>query len=420
LNAAISLRNVPVDVTLIDRRNFHLFQPLLYQVATGGLSPANIAAPLRSVLSRQRNARVLLGEVIDIDAAGKAVVLADDRIPYDTLVVGAGMTHSYFGHTDWERLAPGLKTVEDATSIRRRLLRAFEDAERCDDPARAAALMTFVVIGAGPTGIEMAGAISDLARQTLRHDFRRIDPAKARIVLIEGADRVLPPFRSAISAKAAQSLARLGVEVWTEARVTDIRPDSVTVHRDGGDVVLPSHNVIWAAGVQAVALSKKIALATGAQTDRAGRIAVQPDLTIAGHPEILVIGDMASAKWSRPGVAEPATLPGMAPVAIQQGRYVGDAIRRRLRGEPIAPFRYRDKGSMATIGRNAAVADLNWTWFSGYIAWLIWLFVHILYLIRFENRALVLFQWAWNYFTRNRTARLITGDEDETVVSARG
>jgi NADH dehydrogenase len=234
-------------------------------------------------------------------------------------------------------------------------------------------------------------------------------------VLIEGADRVLPPFRTPISAKAAQSLKHLGVEVWTEARVTDIQPESLTVHRPSGDVTLPSHSVIWAAGVQASPLGHKLAQATGASTDRPGRIAVQSDLTLAGHPEIFVIGDLAAAPWNRPGVAEPATLPGVAPVAIQQGRYVGDAIRRRLQGETVSPFHYRDKGSMATIGRNAAVADLNWTWFSGYIAWLIWLFVHILYLIRFENRALVLFQWAWNYVTRNRTARLITGAEADAA-----
>ncbi len=410
LNAALALRSAPVEVTLIDRRNFHLFQPLLYQVATGGLSPANIAAPLRSVLSRQRNARVILGEVESIDVAARAAVLTGDRIEYDTLVVAAGMSHSYFGRPEWEEHAPGLKTIEDATAIRRRVLQAFEDAERQPDPKLGADWLTFVVIGGGPTGLEMAGTISELARHTLRHDFRRIDPSKARVILIEGADRVLPTFREAISARAAQLLSRLGVEVWTNSRVTDVSAGRVTVQRPSGVTLVPAACVIWAAGVQAVPLSRQLAEATGAATDRAGRIRVEPDLTVPGHPEIFVIGDMAAVEWRRPG-EPPTTLPGVAPVAIQQGRYVADVIRRRLRGQTVAPFRYRDKGAMATIGRAAAIADLNWTWFSGWFAWLIWLFVHIVYLIRFENRALVLFQWAWNWATRNRTARLITGDE---------
>jgi NADH dehydrogenase len=349
----------------------------------------------------------MLSEVVGFDIETRHVILTDGRVEYDTLVVAAGMTHSYFGHDDWEAFAPGLKTVEDATEIRRRLLRAFEDAERSASGEDVRQLLTFVVIGGGPTGVEMAGAISELARHTLRKDFRRIDPAKSRIVLIEGAERVLPPFRPPLSARAQQSLERLGVEVWTQSKVIDIRADSVTVVRPTGIETLAARTVIWAAGVQASPLGKKLALAVGTETDRAGRVPVGADLTIPGHPEIFVIGDLAAVQG-----ADGKLLPGMAPVAIQQGKYVGTVIRRRLRGESIHPFRYKDKGSMATIGRAAAVADLGWTWFSGYFAWLAWLFVHIIYLIRFENRLLVLMQWAWNYVTRNRTARLITGEEE--------
>jgi NADH dehydrogenase len=335
------------------------------------------------------------------------VILADCRVDFDILVVAAGMTHSYFGHAEWGAFAPGLKTVEDATAIRRRLLRAFEDAERCASPEDVRRLLTFVVIGGGPTGVEMAGAISELARHTLRKDFRRIDPAKSRIVLIEGAERILPPFRPQLSVRAKQSLERLGVEVWTESRVIDIRAESVTVERPAGVETLTARTVIWAAGVQASPLGTKLAQAAGVETDRAGRVPVGVNLTVSGHPEIFVLGDLAAVRG-----ADGQLLPGMAPVAIQQGKYVGNVIRRRLRGESVHPFRYKDKGTMATIGRAAAVADLGWTWFSGYFAWLAWLFVHILYLIRFENRLLVLFQWAWNYVTRNRTARLITGEEE--------
>jgi NADH dehydrogenase len=428
LSAARALRNVPVRVTLIDRRNFHLFQPLLYQVATGSLSPANIAAPLRSVLRRQRNARVLLGEVLDIDVARRRVVLADGEVPYDILVLATGSTHHYFGHPDWEPLAPGLKTIEDATEVRRRVLRAFEAAERSPDPKLVRAYMTFVVVGAGPTGVEMAGTISELARHTLRRDFRIIDPAAATILLVEGTDRVLPPFRPALSEKARRALERLGVEVWTNSFVTDIRPGVVTVKREGSAVEVPSYTVVWAAGVQASPLGRKLAAATGAETDRQGRVFVQPDLTIPGHPDIFVIGDLAAVphaaetqQASVPAVQgskppPPPTLPGVAPVAIQEGRYVADAIRRRLRGEEAKPFRYRDKGSMATIGRNAAVADLGWVWFDGYLAWVAWLFIHILYLIGFTNRLLVMLQWAWSYFSRNRSARLITGERQHPVI----
>lgn len=404
LYAAKSLRRAAVQVTLIDRRNFHLFQPLLYQVATGGLSPANIAAPLRALLKRQANTRVLMGEVIDIDVPGRRVKLSDEELAYDTLIVAAGARHHYFGHPEWEPWAPGLKTIEDATEIRRRVLLAFEAAERETDPERKRALLTFVVVGGGPTGVELAGAIAELARYTLRQNFRSIDPASAKIVLLEGTDRVLPPYPPRLSAKAAQALKRLGVLVRTDAMVTDIHPERVTVRAGGATEVLPCHTVLWAAGVQASSLGAILARATGAGLDRAGRISVQPDLTLPGHPEIFVIGDLAN--FTHQG-GKP--LPGVAPVAMQQGQYVARLIQARLKGQSLPPFHYRDYGNMATIGRNAAVADLGWLRISGYFAWLAWLFIHILKLIQFENRMLVMFQWAWNYLTRNRSARLITG-----------
>jgi NADH dehydrogenase len=416
LQAALSLRRAPVEITLIDRRNFHLFQPLLYQVATGGLSPANIAAPLRSVVRRQRNVTVLLAEVIDIDAAGGRVLFRDGRsVPYDTLIVAAGVSHNYFGH-DWERLAPGLKTIEDATEMRRRIFSAFEEAERLADEPQARscldAALTFVVIGGGPTGVELAGALAEIARKTLRHDFRRINPADAKIVLIEAADRVLTSYPAELSVRAAASLARLGVTTITGALVTDIQPDHVVVKR--GDEVerIPTRTVLWAAGVQASPLGRRLAAATGAELDRAGRVVVQPDLTLAGHPEILVIGDLGHYRDER---GQP--LPGVAPVAIQQGSYAArliqarvSAARRSLELTP-PPFLYRDYGSMATIGRAAAVADFGLLRFGGYLAWLLWLFVHLMYLVEFQNRVLVFLQWAWNYVTWNRSARLITGEK---------
>jgi NADH dehydrogenase len=412
LYAACGLATVPVEVTLVDRRNFHLFQPLLYQVASGSLSPANIAAPLRSILRHQRNARVLLGEVVDIDAARRHVVLADGHLPYDYLVLATGASHHYFGHPEWEMLAPGLKTIEDATEIRRRILRAFEAAERCPDSARTRAFLTFVVVGGGPTGVEMAGTISELARHTLRHDFRAIDPADARVLLVEGADRVLPQFHEVLSAKARRGLERLGVEVWTGGIVTDVRPSAVTVRRGDRVEIVPADTVVWAAGVQASPLGQRVAAAAGAATDQQGRVHVNPDLTVPGLPDVYVIGDLASVRRigaSAVGISPP-TLPGMAPVAMQAGWYVAEAIRHRLRNEPVPPFRYRDKGALATIGRATAVADLGWARFDGYFAWLAWLFVHILYLAGFTNRLLVMVQWGWSYVTRNRSARLITNE----------
>ena len=411
LVAAQSLNKTPTEVTVIDRRNFHLFQPLLYQVATGALSPANIAAPLRSVLKRQKNTRVVLGEVTGFDMPAKAVLLKDGtRVPFDSLVIATGSTHHYFGHSEWADRAPGLKTIEDATEIRRRVLTAFEKAERAADPAERARLLTFVVVGGGPTGVEMAGAISELARQTMRADFRNINPATARIVLVEGQDRVLAAFAPKLSGRAKQALESMGIELRLDAHVTEIAPDHVRIKSDTASdepARIETETVVWAAGVKASPLGKLLADAVGGVTvGKAGHVPVNPDCTVGGRPDVFVIGDLASLAG-----ANGKPLPGLAPVAMQQGEYVAGVIVRRLKGEtPKGPFRYLDKGTMATIGRAKAVAESMGFKFSGFIAWLAWLFIHILYLARFENRVLVLFQWFWNYLTRNRTARLITGE----------
>jgi NADH dehydrogenase len=402
LLAARGLGRAPVEITLVDRRNHHLFQPLLYQVATGGLSPAEISAPLRSVLRRQRNTRVLLAEVVDLDTVRRAVTLDDGELAYDTLIVAAGVDNHYFGHDDWAARAPGLKTIEDATRIRSRILSAYEAAER--EPVPAAGLRTFVIVGGGPTGVELAGALGELARHTLRRDFRNIDTTASRILLVEGAERILPGFPSHLAAAAARSLERLGVEIRTRTLVSAIDRASVVLTREGTAEPLPAATVLWAAGVRATPLAARIAARTGAPVDRAGRLEVAPDCTIPGHPEILVLGDMASLRD-----ASGRPLPGVAPVAMQQGRYAARLVRDRLRGRATPPFRYRDKGSLAVIGRAAAVADLGRLQLTGYPAWLLWLFVHIMYLVGFERRLLVFIQWAYSYFTRNRGARLITG-----------
>jgi NADH dehydrogenase len=413
LHAALRLKKAPVQVTLIDRRNFHLFQPLLYQVAVGGLSPANIASPLRALLKRQRNARVILGEVIDIDAAERKVILNDGELPYDSLIVATGARHHYFGKEGWEALAPGLKTIEDATEIRRRILLAFEAAERETDPAKVRAWLTFVIVGGGPTGVELAGAVGELAHHTLRNNFRNINPADAHILLLEAVDRILPPYPPKLSAKAAKALARLGATVWTNAKVTEIQPDAVAVDRNGQVEWIPARTVLWAAGVQASPLGRILAQKTGVELDRAGRVMVEQDLSVRGRPEVFVIGDLAHVRGP-----DGKPLPGVAPAAIQQGRYVAEVIQTQLAGKPAPrPFRYKDYGNLATIGRAAAVADLGWIQFSGYFAWLAWLFIHLIKLVQFENRVLVLLQWAWNYFTRNRSARLITGEETSRRVS---
>jgi len=410
LYCARALGGYPVDVTLIDRRNFHLFQPLLYQVATGGLSPANIASPLRSILRRDPNVRSLWAEVVGFDATNRLVLTKDgEKLPYDFLVLATGSTHHYFGHDNWADLAPGLKTIEDATEIRRRVLTAFEQAERESDPAARARLLTFVVVGGGPTGVEMAGSIRELAAHTLRYDFRSIDPGNAKVVIVEGQNRVLGGFDESLSRKALGTLRKMGIEVHLDCHVTDIQPDHVLVTPEGGKgqpYQIATSTVVWAAGVKANPLGKMIAEAVGGvEVDRAGRVVVNPDCSVGSRQDVFVIGDLANYKGP-----DGKSLPGLAPVAMQQGEYVADLIARRVKGAGVrGPFRYWDKGTMATIGRAKAVAESMGMHFSGYPAWLAWLFIHIMYLARFENRVMVLFQWFWNYVTRNRSARLITG-----------
>jgi NADH dehydrogenase len=406
LYAAQSLKDAPLEVTLLDQRNFHLFQPLLYQVATGWLSPANIASTLRSVLRRQKNTRVLLGQAIDIDLSARRVILSDDSgLPYDTLIVAAGSWHHYFGHDQWEALAPGLKTVEDATEIRRRIFLAFEAAEREPDAAKHGPLLTFVIVGGGPTGVELAGALVEIARDTLRNDFRTIDPSSARIFLLEAADRILPTYPPDLSAKAAAFLEREGVTVRTGVMVTDIRRDGVVVREGQRSEEIPCRTALWAAGIKASFLGKVLADASGAKLDRIGRVLVEPDLTLPSHPEIFVIGDLANYAHQTG-----SPLAGVAPVAMQEGEYVANVIRDRLEGKAVASFHYRDRGDMAIVGRGTAVADLRRFHLAGYFAWLAWLFVHIVNLIEFENKLLVLIQWGWAYFRRSRAARLITGE----------
>jgi NADH:ubiquinone reductase (H+-translocating) len=404
LYAAKALQHTPVHVTLVDRRNFHLFQPLLYQVATGGLSAGDIAQPLRAVFADDAHIAVRLGNVVDLDVARRTVRLQEGVLPYDTAIIATGAGPGYFGHNEWAAQAPGLKTVEDALEIRRRILSAFEAAEGEPNPEAYRARLTFVIVGGGPTGVELAGTLAELARGTLKGHFRRIDPAAAQIILVEHAERLLPPFPADLSAKAEAALKQLGVTIRTGTDVSDIE-DGVVMLR-GGDAVerLPAGTVLWAAGVQASPFGQVLAERTGAELDRMGRVKVAPDLTIPGHPNLFVIGDLAH-------VAGPdgTPLPGLAAVARQQGRYVGELIGRRLRGKPVKPFRYRDRGNLAVIGRHAAVADLHSLHFDGWIAWLLWLAIHIYYLIGFENKFLVMFQWGWNYITRKRGAQLITG-----------
>ena len=414
LAAAQALSDAPVHVTLIDRRNFHLFQPLLYQVATGWLSPANIASTLRATLSRQRNARVLLGDVNDIDVETRRVPLADDFVEYDTLIVATGSRHHYFGREDWEQLAPGLKTVEDATEIRRRIFVAFETAEREAGAEKRKGWLTFVVVGGGPTGVELAGALGEIANDTLAHDFHSIDPSTAKILLIEGGDRILPTYPPELSAKAAAFLNRLGVKVEVGALVTDLQPETATIKRGENVERIPCRTVIWAAGVQASFLGRVLAKKTAAAMDRGGRIVVRRDLSVAGFPEIFVIGDLANYSHQ-----DGKPLPGVAPVAMQQGRYVARMLQRKLEHKNVTPFIYRDRGSMAIVGRASAVADMGRFHFAGFFAWLMWLFVHLMYLVEFENKVLVLVQWGWYYFTRNRAARLITGKPNGGLSSRR-
>jgi len=390
-------------VKLVDRRNFHLFQPLLYQVATGGLSPGDIASPLRAVLRRQENVQVLLGEAIDVEPDARRLILSDGELPYDTLVVAVGARNDYFGQQHWKQVAPGLKTVEDALQIRRRILHAFEAAERETNADIRRAWLTFVVVGAGPTGVELAGALAEIANDTLRGDFRSISTQEATIVLLDASDRVLQAFPKELSARADRALRSLSVFPRVGIRVTAIDDAGVDIQTGQGVERISSRNVLWAAGVAASPFGKKLASRTGCDLDRRGRVVVERDLTVQGHPEILVIGDLACC---RDEAGKP--LPGVAPVAIQQGKFVARAIDRRLRGREVTPFRYRDQGAVATIGRAAAVANISGIRFWGFPAWLVWLFIHLAQLIGFQNRILVLVQWAFHYFTFNRGARLIS------------
>ncbi len=395
LRAARALRDTPIDLTVIDRRNHHLFQPLLYQVATAGLSPADISAPIRHVLRKQHNTTVIMAEVTGVDLTKQHVIMQDETIPFDYLVVATGAKHSYFGHDEWEPYAPGLKSIVDATSLRRKILIAFEQAERETDPERIKALLTFVLVGAGPTGVEMAGAIAELAHVALAQDFKHIDPRSTRIILVEAMPRILPAFPERLARKALQSLHHLGVEVRTSSVVELIDEAGVVI---AGKRLL-TKNVIWTAGVAASAAGTWLQAAT----DRAGRVQVERDLTLPDHPNVFVIGDTASL------LQDGKPLPGIAPVAMQEGEYVATVIARRVT-DNAAPafFHYKNKGNLATIGRSSGIADLGWLRVSGFVAWLLWLAVHIFFLIGFRNRMLVMFQWAWAYFTYQRGARLIT------------
>ncbi|HEX9666905.1 MAG TPA: NAD(P)/FAD-dependent oxidoreductase [Thermodesulfobacteriota bacterium] len=411
LYAAKALGKTDVRITLVDKRNFHLFQPLLYQIAIGGLSPGDIASPLRAVLRKYKNIEVIKAEVIDLDPEHRRITFRDGELNYDSLIVATGSTYNYFGHDEWAEIAPGIKTIENTLDIRHRIFLAFEAAEREADIAQQKSWMRFVIIGAGPTGVELAGAIGELAQSTLRNDFRHIDTCETEIILLEGTDRILPTYPEELSIKAQESLERLGITVNKNAMVTGIKKSFVTFSKDGKEETIQAKTILWAAGVKASSLGEVLARRTGGKLDSAGRVIVEPDLSIPGFDNIFVIGDLAnfSHEDGRP-------LPGVAPVAMQEGLYVAKLLESRFRGRNLPPFKYKNKGSLAVIGRNAAVADFGRFRFSGFFAWLIWIFIHIQYLIEFDNKVLVLIQWAWNYFTRKRGARLITG-EDTKVLS---
>ena len=408
LAAAQKLKRAPGEVTLIDRRNFHLFQPLLYQVATGSLSPGEIAAPLRGVLSRQKNTQVLMGEAVDIDPQAKRVILRDGAaFLYDFLIVATGTQTSYYGNDSWREWAPSLKSVEEATAIRHKILYAFERAERAATPEEVRAWLTFIIVGAGATGLELSGALAEIARETLRHDFRRIDPQKARIILMEGTPRVLGPFPEDLSAKAEKLVTRLGVEVIKNVMVTNIDARGVTFKRGDAHETLAAKTVLWAGGVMATEFGRRLAKCTNAESDRSGRIKVNRDLTIPNYPDIFIIGDLAHAVDEKG-----APLPGVAQVAMQGGAYAAKVIRTRVEGKPAPappPFRYFNKGEMAVIGRAAAVANIFGLHVSGLLAWLMWLFIHLIYIVEFQSRVSVFIQWGFEYFTFSRGARLITG-----------
>jgi NADH dehydrogenase len=406
LYTAKNLKSTNVNVTLIDKRNFHLFQPLLYQVATGTLSPGDISSPLRSVFSKSKNTKVLLGEVNDIDPKAQQVIMGDEVVPYDTLIVATGANHSYFGKDNWQEFAPGLKTVEDAIEMRRRIFGAFEAAERETDPEKRSAYLTFVIVGGGPTGVELAGAIAELAYKTLKEDFRNIDTSETKILLLQGGDRILPHIAPELSEEAALALQKLGVVIHTNTRVTNIENHIVTFKRGGEVNEIPSQTILWAAGVKGSAMGQILAERTDVDCDHAGRVIVEPDLTIRGYKNIFVVGDLGNFSHQ-----DGKPLAGVAPVAKQQGEYVAKLIKRRLKGHTLPQFHYNDVGSLAMIGQNLAVVDLGLIKLTGFLAWVFWLLVHIYFLIEFDTKLLVVFQWAWNYITRNRRSRLITGRE---------
>jgi NADH dehydrogenase len=406
LVAAQTLKRADVDITLLDKRNFHLFQPLLYQVATGSLSPAEIAAPIRAILSHQKNVEVLLGEAVDIDPQSKKVLLADgDAFPYDTLIIATGSQTSYYGNDHWRENAPSLKSIEEATRMRHKLLYAFERAERAETEAEERAWLTFVIVGAGATGLELAGALAEIAHHTLKHDFRRIRPQEARIILMEGGPRVLAPYPEDLSAKAEKLVKNLGVEIMLGAFVTDIGPDCVSYKHGETSGTVPARTVFWAGGVTATPFARKVAERLNAECDRSGRFKINPDLTAPNHPEIFVLGDLAISYDAKGN-----PLPGVAQVAIQGGKYAGKLIQARLAGRTLPSFKYFDKGDMAVIGRAAAVANVFGVHVSGFTAWCLWVFIHLIYIVEFQSRIIVLIQWGFLYLSFSRSARLITGE----------
>jgi NADH dehydrogenase len=408
LYAAKELGNAPVKVTLIDKRNFHLFQPLLYQVATGSLSPAEICSPLRLIVGRNKNTHVVLDEVVDIKPEQNQVIMREGILNYDHLIIGTGVSHHYFGNEHWEKDAPGLKSIENALDIRRKIFLAFEEAEKLSSPQEKIEWLTFAIVGGGPTGVELAGAIAEIAHKTIRKDFQEIDTTKARILLIEGMNRILPPYAEDLSYKAQTSLEELGVEVLTNRMVTNIDGNNLTIRHNDQEETIRARTILWAAGVKASGLSEVIAERTGVQRDRAGRIMVEPDLSIKYHPNIFIVGDLAN--FSHQG---DKPLPGIAPVAMAEGQYVAKLIQAKAENKILETFKYVDKGSLAVIGDNHAVADLGFIKLSGFLAWFVWVFAHVYYLIEFDNKLVVLLQWGWNYFTRGRGARLITGEISE-------
>ena len=403
LYTAKALKQSSVQVTLIDKRNFYLFQPLLYQVATGGLSPSDIASPLRLILRQHKNVQVLLNSVVDLKPKDKQIILDDDKsISYDILILATGSTHHYFGNDQWENHAPGLSTVEDALEIRNRVFGAFEAAEKENDPIKRQAWLTFVIVGGGPTGVELAGAVAEIANSSMKGNFNNFTPKDAKIILIEGLERVLPPYPTELSSKAEQELCNLGVTIHTQSMVTSISENNIVLHKGEKYEQITSHTILWAAGVKASSVGKKLAEKTGAQIDRAGRVIVEPDLSIIGFPDIFVIGDLSSFSHQNN-----KPLPGIAPVAMQQAKYVAKLIQKQLKGESLPSFVYKDYGSMAIIGKNKAVADFKFIKLSGFLAWFIWIWVHIYYLIEFDNKLVVLIQWIWNYFTQGRGSSVI-------------